>query len=91
MVLSGPEGKMKPNAEKDLLEGDQERRNPDREVLAGHSMSSFEDVFAREEAEDDLKAMSQPSVIGSVEKRVVGEDGTYTLNEVNEDDELKAD
>jgi hypothetical protein len=29
--------------------------------------------------------------MGSVEKRAVGEAGTYTLNEVNEDDELEAD
>jgi hypothetical protein len=30
-------------------------------------------------------------VIGSVEKRAVGDDGTYTLDEINEDDEFKAD
>lgn len=47
MVLSGPEGIMKPNAEKDLLEGNKERWNPDREILAGHFVSSFENTFAR--------------------------------------------
>jgi len=60
VVLSGPEGIMKPNAEKDLLEGDKERWNPDREILAGHFVSSFQNVFAREEAEEELKAKSQP-------------------------------
>jgi hypothetical protein len=59
VVLSGPEGKMKPNAEKDLLEGDKERWNPDREILAGHLVSSFQNMFAREEAEEELKAKSQ--------------------------------
>jgi len=59
VVLSGPEGIMKPNAEKDLLEGDKERWNPDREILAGHFVSSFQNMFAREEAEEELKAKSQ--------------------------------
>jgi hypothetical protein len=60
VVLSGPEGIMKPDAEKDLLEGDKERWNPDREILAGHFVSSFQNMFAREEAEEKLKAKSQP-------------------------------
>ena len=47
MVLSGPEGIMKPNAEKDLLEGDEERRDSNREIFAGHFVSSFENMFAR--------------------------------------------
>jgi hypothetical protein len=60
MVLSGPEGIMKPNAKKDLLEGDKECWNPDCEILAGHFVGSFENTRAREESEDDLKATSQP-------------------------------
>jgi hypothetical protein len=60
VVLSGSEGIMKPNAEKDLLEGDKERWNPDREILASHFVSSFQNMFAREEAEEELKAKSQP-------------------------------
>ena len=80
MVLSGPEGKMKPNAEKDLLEGDKECWNPDREILAGHSVSSFEDMFAREEAEDDLKAKSQLPVGRECgKKKVVWEKMVRTL------------
>ena len=47
MVLSRPEGVMKPNAEKDLLEGDKEGWNSDREILAGHFVSSFESTCAR--------------------------------------------
>jgi hypothetical protein len=91
VVLSGPEGIMKPNAEKNLLEGDKERWNPDREVLARHFVSPFQKMFTREEAEEELKAKISALVIGSVEKRAVGEAGTYTLNKVNEDDELEAD
>ena len=65
VILSRPEGIVEADAEDDLLKGNEHRGNPVSEVFSGHSVGSFQNMFAGQEAEDYLQKGSQSLQQGS--------------------------